>query len=941
MLIYWFFIFWNISFANRYGPHSLNYGAGWATACDHNSSNTRACVQIGSSPTTWGTSCPSGPKSVSPTWTMTCFYWDGQAPSNLSVTYTGWRTNSARIITVKAKDAWGSKLKKVILQQSENWGSWGSVKTWDNINSNNFSATWTRTVSNWNNFKYKIIVYDNALNNSYKINSNEIKFDTTPPTSSDITVTPSQSSELLATNSKNFTITVGRNWGSPITKIVYQFEKYNSVNDLWSEVTVNTGYVNTYFNISNVDNDRRSDWSREYTLKIDEVCDEAWNCTSNIATYHYYVYANTPVWYEITNFSDFSNTYIWNNQNTFSGWILLKDQYWNKVVPAPWINRKITIKVNYDNSVYLDQYHNTWTWGIKIKFKNNSLFNILTIWPNKNKGITYNNNINNWYYWFNIKSYVPTLAWYNKAYWNIKLNTFSYEISQNSFWTWGNSFSIDKVLKFKPQISLTLTGVDFKALAAEWTYKKFTIHTKVNSSNYSAYTLWFKFTTANPKIKTYLSYNNNTSWKTGSIYVKWKDDLSSNFKDIKNDVADLNKFSLLNKKNIYEKYILLSGWHLNDDTDKRVLSSHIILKYNDGTIAIYNSDLIWKNNYNTSSNFSTSISPVYVYVLWLIWGSDLRKKIYNVYSGNKTLYVWNISKYKLRNRINKIISRDFRIKNKYDCSYGIKTQNILWNVITPNLNYRGTKIYYYDWKWRNNNLVINGETWIWGKYLIIVNNANVFITWNVQTNNKWMVWLIVLSSPTSSNWNIYINNNITNLDMYIYTDKAVITYKWNPSSSFVTQESLTQNDLKNQLLIKWVLWSFNTLGASINSKCPYFDRDCSNPKKYDLFSMRKFRLISTSTINPLSWDNNNYIPWGTLIGWIKCTLTTNASNKLVSDCKNKNSNLGDLKTIDKVFLGVGKFTKSNILKYQDFLSPVIIYYDPRIKEEYLPVFSNM
>jgi hypothetical protein len=43
---------------------------------------------------------------------------------------------------------------------------------------------------------------------------------------------------------------------------------------------------------------------------------------------------------------------------------------------------------------------------------------------------------------------------------------------------------------------------------------------------------------------------------------------------------------------------------------------------------------------------------------------------------------------------------------------------------------------------------------------------------------------------------------VTNLDAYIYTDKAVITYKGDPLGPYVTQDQMSQDDLKNQLLIK-------------------------------------------------------------------------------------------------------------------------------------------
>ena len=743
-------------------------------------------------------------------------------------------------------------------------------------------------------------------------------------------------------------------WRSPNITIYYQLENKNTSNfDSTKDVTLHTnnstGSTNVSWDVSKVlpSTDFNTDkWWRQYSIKITKMCDSAWNCISPNQIYNWRIYANNPNWHEHLDISDLDNYKTWNNLDNYTTKLTLKDSFWNPVVPAPWIHRKVTLSGNYNNDVYLDQYHATWKSWIKIKFSVLDRTGT-NIWDNSNSTwdlISYDDELSGWEYNILFKSYVPTYDGYNKAYWSFYLKKISYQITDNLGSNWNNSFPINKKLKFKPQIYLTFK--ESHVLAGEWTKKKFTFETKTNSDNYSKYTLWIKFISSNNKIKTYLSYYYTNSWKKQSIYIdSW--DLSSSFQDISNNVAMISPFSKINWKYIYEKILLQTWWKISSN-DKNILSTHIALKYSDWTVAIYNSDLVWANNYNYKKIANkTYKSPIYI--LGNLWWSNYKNNFHNIFSWDKLNYTARISMVKVKNKIRKMVKLKFWGIKKTYLNWD-KTQDIFSNNITPNLTKFWTKIYYYKWYWENNNLIIPGYNSINNKYLIVVENANVFITWNIQTTNKWLVWIIVLSKTDLQNGNIYINNKITNIDMLIYSDKSLITYKWNPSSHPKIQWNLTQDDLKNQLLIKWVLWTFNTIWWSTKGICPYFNKNCSNPKEYDLYNVRKFKWVP-ATILDSSWATDAYVPyWITsntnnpydseLIWWIKCSLKDcNNDGYKETDCKDKNSHLNN--KLKSSWLWCHKFTKNELEKNKNIFSSLIIEYDPKIKYNHFPIFSNM
>ena len=693
-------------------------------------------------------------------------------------------------------------------------------------------------------------------------------------------------------------------------------------------------------------------WWREYSVKIVKICDEANNCITPNKIYTWKVYANTPIWYESTNFSDFDNSYVANNIQYFSWWILLKDQYWNPVLPSSWINRKVDIGITYNNDVYLNQYKATWVWWIRLMFKNNSYFT-LNIWNSKTDTWSYYSlSDKSWYYWFNVKSYVPTYAGYDKAYWNIELIKLTYRINDDLWDNWSNYFSIDKKLKFKPQLWVKLKWIP--PLASEGTYKKFNIETYSDSTNYNGYTFLLQFDPGNNTgLNTYLAVDSTSNWYKYSVYGYKNDDLISSFSVSPTASAIWNvNYSNLSSKDYYEKAILSTWWHL-DSSNQWIISTHIAVKYSDWTIAIWNSDLVGANNYNYNSIKDKYLSENTVYINWLVSISDY-KKVYNIFSGEKLYAAWSLTRPEVRARIYKLVSDKFEWY-KFKIVSGKWNKIDIWDIL-PIFTYKWVKVYYYVWYPDNSTnksaIIIPWKIGLSDRVLLILKNVDLFITWNIQTTPKGMFWIISLSSPKNPKWNIYLNNMVTNLDALIYTDKALITYKWDPTWTFKTQESLSQDDLKNQLYIHWLLWTFNTFGWSVRHYCPYFNLNCSSYKKYDLQYLRRFYLLKADIVDSASWSSTAYVPyWITtnvndandtlLIGWIKCELKDcNWDGKEEAYCKDLNFNLTNWynRIWSSWVCNPFSLPEKERIKY---FAPVVVDYDSRFKNRlYMPVFSD-
>lgn len=103
---------------------------------------------------------------------------------------------------------------------------------------------------------------------------------------------------------------------------------------------------------------------------------------------------------------------------------------------------------------------------------------------------------------------------------------------------------------------------------------------------------------------------------------------------------------------------------------------------------------------------------------------------------------------------------------------------------------------------------------------LVVKDGNVIINWNLNNSGK-KLWIIVLKDwynmnwNFSDSWNVYINSNVTYINALIYADWWVISsYNW---TAFLNDSTSRTYELNNQLIIKWTLFTRNTIWWAILS----------------------------------------------------------------------------------------------------------------------------
>lgn len=192
---------------------------------------------------------------------MRCLYWDASVPVVNSLTYTsGWTNVTNQTVTFSATDAGGAGLSRYVLQRNiatnspifNNWSGWTTVVDNSSISGNNLNSNYNFTASNGNAYRFRIRVWDDAGNASAWYNPGlDTMIDTTSPTIGD--VTNAVPSNLLASSSYNYSISISDNSGSPIASVRYRREN-TSDNSLSANITDSSSPWSFNWDIRNVDN---------------------------------------------------------------------------------------------------------------------------------------------------------------------------------------------------------------------------------------------------------------------------------------------------------------------------------------------------------------------------------------------------------------------------------------------------------------------------------------------------------------------------------------------------------------------------------------------------------------------------------------------------------------------------------------------------------------
>jgi hypothetical protein len=144
---------------------------------------------------------------------------------------------------------------------------------------------------------------------------------------------------------------------------------------------------------------------------------------------------------------------------------------------------------------------------------------------------------------------------------------------------------------------------------------------------------------------------------------------------------------------------------------------------------------------------------------------------------------------------------------------------------------------------------------LWFETLVVI-NWNINITWSLNTNGD-KLWIIVLSdwyniiSDYSNKWNVYIDKDATYINATIYADWGLISS--NNGMPYITDTYTRTVDLQNQLIIKWSIFTRNTIWWAIlawwSYLLPWWQTTSSfnNAMIYDLNYLRRWNLLNDGT----------------------------------------------------------------------------------------------
>jgi len=147
---------------------------------------------------------------------------------------------------------------------------------------------------------------------------------------------------------------------------------------------------------------------------------------------------------------------------------------------------------------------------------------------------------------------------------------------------------------------------------------------------------------------------------------------------------------------------------------------------------------------------------------------------------------------------------------------------------------------------------------------LIVKNWNVIIDWNLNiSNNK--LWIIILKdnylidSDYNNLWNIYVNNNVTEINAIIYTD-------WAFRSADSEWNSYPDAELNNKLELYWSLFTRNTIGWAVIASNKYllpWWQETDNFSLAEIYDLNYIRKVDNQCI--IGEDYSFLIKYNSLI----------------------------------------------------------------------------
>ena len=697
-----------------------------------------------------------------------------------------------------------------------------------------------------------------------------IRIDTKVPTIWDILwLSPSNNANLVA-GSATFSFNVWVNWWSPITSIKAFFEDYTKGDDSfnWIESSNNWTWIENEI-FENVDLAREANWSRIYTLRVSDICDElycAWDSLDStlLKDYTFNIYANWNLasWTKEINPVDWNNIHNINNDNVADGTIdrlqiVLNDEYWNAIVPASWITRTIDFNFDVTNTLNYDQLNDNWD-AVDLSIPSDSL-NYTDRLPT---GLTSFNNepSTNWDYDFNFKVYAPTQTFDPILYnWNFIINEITYDINDPTFWnfiwTQVNNSLINFV--FKPAFTTTITWELTSSWFIEWRTQTWSL--EIND-------LWIGRPLSNFASKNLLFVQ---TWAIESTYFTWSWIITT----VDSDNVDKRINTTYTATNLYVN----DGLFINLETfSTYILKTLFTLLpwpwFIDDIKNIYlyqyiSYSLDWKAIiYKAGELNSTNTQNIEIFKVFWITNIDT-DKVEDLTANQSTEDVhnlaWEINKSNLKRDLRKNAINTVKVINPTNT--GALINDLSWNVWDSANGWviLGDIIYYWDMWWNN---VILDETFVtditWRK-TIIVEWWNLYIKSNIKNSTTSdILWVIVLQDDAWNWWKLYVDTEVNELDAVIYTDKSIISW-YTITWTFYEVDWSTNNSItQNQLYIYGSIFSENTIWGSRKSPpvCPFwteaiswFNCNITEAQKYD------FNYLRSWTDNPEFIDTDGTI----------------------------------------------------------------------------------
>lgn len=482
-----------------------------------------------------------------------------------------------------------------------------------------------------------------------------------------------------------------------------------------------------------------------------------------------------------------------------------------------------TISMNLDSSSTEDNW----------AFANNSDSNSVTVnisgSTNQNKSITGWGN--EWVF-----SNFSDNSWFNSDLINNSWNALNFSDVPNSVnidWSWRSfSFVIDNIKSRTPfiasnwKIGFTAWSTPLVLNNVDYNFKKpFT---------------WF--------IQTKSLYSDDWDWNT-SLWTQMDYRLKLN-PESSLDLNSLNNFSFNNFESEVSEFwddIDIQNVSVDSDTlnskdwarfTARVNSSEDASSLNQNPwiqidLPYVNYSLDWQSiAYSLSKNNpwddSTPVNTSWEEFLWV-------KILWNIQSDWKADFTWQ------NENFSDVTSLEARSDIR-EAAYNYISSMDSWNIV--------------DWV----KYVEGDHTISWNPdyETLVVKDWNVIINNNLNTADNTF-WIIVLKDNYSVNsdydnsWNIYITPNVTYISSILYSDWWIVSVDSN-NDVYSSDNSSRTYALKNQLVLKWAIFTRNTIGWAVLAWGQYVLPGWSMTDNYDLAMQYDLNYIRRGS---QGWDKNS------------------------------------------------------------------------------------